>query len=550
VEKRAIIAFLLMFLVLVAHMILTSRGRREAPTPAAGADSTQAAASPEEVIAERDTALAASRVAIGLPVGSLPAKDVVITTPLYAARFKTLGGVIESFRLHEYLSTGGEPLELIPEARRQPLGLVLHMVDGGLLDLSESTWKVSSDSLVVGKDSEAELTFELETEGGLKIRKTCAFRSDTYVFDVEVRVAGSGSDQITGVEMGWDSGLAVTETQRERDDLSSFAGLALTADGIQKTNRGAVRNGKDVTIRGDVTWAGVKTKYFLAAMVPMEDEEVVVHTFQAAENAIGVTMETERQGAGSRNWLVYAGPLDYQRLKGLGHGLDRAVDFGWSWMSPLSRLVFRFMLLVHHAIPNYGIVIILLSTLTKFLFWPLTQKSFKSMREMQKIQPAMAELREKYKNDAQKLNKAMMELYRERNVNPLGGCLPMLLQMPVFIALFNVLRTTIELRQAPFALWIKDLSSPDVIAHMPFSLPFIGSTLSLLPILMGIAMYIQQKMQASDPKQAALNYMMPILFTFLFFRFPSGLVLYWLVNNVLTIGHQYLMIRGDREQEA
>jgi YidC/Oxa1 family membrane protein insertase len=208
------------------------------------------------------------------------------------------------------------------------------------------------------------------------------------------------------------------------------------------------------------------------------------------------------------------------------------------------------MLLVHEVIPNYGVVIILLSALTKLLFWPLTQKSFKSMREMQKLQPAMAELKEKYKDDPQKLNKAMMELYRERGVNPLGGCLPMLLQMPVFIALFNVLRTTIELRRAPFMLWINDLSSPDIIAKMPFSLPFIGNNLSLLPILMGVAMFVQQKMQSADPKQAALTYMMPIIFTVLFFTFPSGLVLYWLVNNILTIGHQYLMNRADRAQEA
>ena len=172
------------------------------------------------------------------------------------------------------------------------------------------------------------------------------------------------------------------------------------------------------------------------------------------------------------------------------------------------------------------------------------------MREMQKIQPAMAELKEKHKSDPQKLNKAMMELYRERGVNPLGGCFPMLLQMPVFIALFNVLRTTIELRGAPFMLWISDLSSPDVVAQMPFSLPVIGNTLSLLPILMGVAMFVQQKMQSTDPKQAALTYMMPIVFTFLFFRFPSGLVLYWLVNNVLTIGHQYLLTRADKGQEA
>jgi YidC/Oxa1 family membrane protein insertase len=144
----------------------------------------------------------------------------------------------------------------------------------------------------------------------------------------------------------------------------------------------------------------------------------------------------------------------------------------------------------------------------------------------------------------------MMKLYREKGVNPVGGCLPLLLQMPVFISLFNVLSRTIELRRAGFVFWIQDLSTPDVIARLPFSLPFIGSAVSVLPILMGIAMFVQQKMSATDPKHAAMTYLLPIVFTVMFFRFPSGLVLYWLVNNVLTIGHQYLMIRADRKHEA
>jgi YidC/Oxa1 family membrane protein insertase len=174
----------------------------------------------------------------------------------------------------------------------------------------------------------------------------------------------------------------------------------------------------------------------------------------------------------------------------------------------------------------------------------------KSMRDMQKLQPKMKELRETHKGDPTRLNQDMMKLYKEHGVNPVGGCFPMLLQMPVFIALFQVLSRTIELRRAPFMLWMNDLSAPDMIARLPFTVPFIGDTLSLLPILMGVAMFVQQKMQTSDPKQAAMTYMMPVVFTVLFFRFPSGLVLYWLVNNILTIGHQYLMVRSDRPKEV
>jgi len=549
-ERRALIAFVLMFLVLVVHMIITSRGQRQGPAETPDTTVTEEVIPPEEVMDEPDTAFVSPQVDIGMPVEEAPDKQVVVVTPLYTARFSSRGGVIESLRLNEYLSDEDKPVELIPEAETKPLAVMLLTDDGRRIDLGNAVWQVSADSLGLEEESEASLIFEVETEGGLRVTKTCRFQGDTYAFGLDLRVAGPASYVVRGLEVGWGSGLSVTETHREKDDLGSFKSLTLTSEGIEKSDRGDVEDEADIAVRGEITWVGVKTKYFFAALVPAEAEEAVSHAFRASDKAIGVALEVPLSGPASRQFMVYAGPLDYERLKDLGYGLDQAVDFGWSVISPLSKLIFRFMLLVHEVVPNYGVVIILLSALTKLLFWPLTQKSFKSMREMQKVQPEMAELKEKYKNDPQKLNKAMMALYKERGVNPLGGCFPMLLQMPVFFALFNVLRTTIELRGAPFALWIQDLSSPDVVAHLPFSLPFIGNAISLLPILMGAAMFIQQKMQSTDPKQAALTYMMPILFTFLFFRFPSGLVLYWLVNNILTISHQYLLTRAEKLQEA
>jgi YidC/Oxa1 family membrane protein insertase len=351
------------------------------------------------------------------------------------------------------------------------------------------------------------------------------------------------------VEFGWQSGLASTEANR-KDDLGNFAVITLADDKVVKSNLGKFKKRDEIAVGGDVTWSGVKTKYFLAGLVPIDATGVLAKGFASAEEAVGMVLEVDMPASATQRFVVYVGPLDYEGLKELGLELDKAVDFGWKWIRPLSRLIFAFMLLCHRAIPNYGVVIIILSALTKLLFWPLTQKSFKSMREMQRLQPEMAAMKEKYKNDPKHLNKAMMGLYKERGVNPVGGCLPLLLQMPVFISLFNVLRLTIELRRAPFVLWINDLSAPDVLAKLPFSLPFIGNNLSLLPILMGIAMFLQQKMSATDPKQAAMTYMLPIVFTVMFFRFPSGLVLYWLVNNVLTIAHQYLMARAERTQQV
>ncbi len=376
-ERRALIAFVLMFLVLVGHMVLTSRGRRQAPAEAPETGVTGEVIQPEEVIEEPDTVFASSPMGIGMSVEEVPAKEVVVVTPLFTARFSSTGGAIRSFRLHEYLSDEDKPVELIPEAESRPLEIVLLTDAGSRIDLSRAAWRVSADSLGLEEGSDASLIFELETEGGLRVTKTCRFRGDAYVFSVDVRVAGPGSNLVRGLELGWGSGLGVTETHREKDDLSSFASLTLTAEGIEKANRGDVKDEADIVVSGDVKWVGVKTKYFFAAVIPVETEEAVSHTFRATENAIGIALEAPLSGAGSREFMVYAGPLDYGRLKELGYGLDKAVDFGWSWISPLSKLIFRFMLLVNQAIPNYGVVIILLSALTKLLFWPLTQKSFK-----------------------------------------------------------------------------------------------------------------------------------------------------------------------------
>ena len=366
---------------------------------------------------------------------------------------------------------------------------------------------------------------------------------------VTVEVVGPGAESIRAVEIGWQSGLQTTEGNRG-DDLRNFAAITLTEEGLVKNDLGKVRKGQQAAVGGSVVWSGLRTKYFLASFVPLGGTPVVARAAAGNGESIGLTLEVERGDGRPLEFLVYAGPLDYQGLKAMGHRLEKSVDFGWKWLSPLSKGIYLFLVYCYKVIPNYGWVIIVLSGLLKLLFQPLTSKSMRSMREMQRIQPEMQALREKHKGEPQKLNAAMMELYRKRGINPVGGCLPLLLQMPVFFALFNVLSKTIELRRADFVWWIKDLSAPDVIGHLPFSLPFIGSAVSLLPILMGIAMFVQQKMTPTDPKQAMMTYLLPIIFTFMFFKFPSGLVLYWLVNNVLTIIHQYLMNRADRIQEA
>jgi YidC/Oxa1 family membrane protein insertase len=552
-ERRALIAMVLMLVVLLFYWMYAPN-RSRAPEPAA----PETASPGTESFGQADTGSAAAAGtgstadgapgALDLDIHGGPGEDVDVETPLVSAIFTTSGGVVTSFRLKDYPGVDDEPVEIIPESDHGALGIVLFTETGQRIDLTKAAFEPSATMIDVPAGGEAVLTFALKTEQGLEVVKYHTFIADTYMIETRVSVYGPGSETIRAIEIGWQSGLATTE-ERVKDDLRGFTSLTYILEGgLEKESLGDVKKQDVIKTGGNIGWTGTKTKYFLAAFVPIEAERTISKAFLSGEETIGISLETRRPGTGTQAYLVYVGPLNYNDLKAYGLGLEKAVDFGWKFISPLSRLVFAFMLWVHGAIPNYGVVIILLSVIIKILFWPLTQKSFKSMREMQKVQPALAELKEKHKDDPKKLNQDMWKLYKERGINPAGGCFPMLLQMPVFIALFNLLSRTIELRRAPFMLWINDLAAPDVMAKLPFNLPFIGNNLSVLPILMGVAMFIQQKMSSTDPQNKTMTYMLPVIFTVIFYRFPSGLVLYWLVNNILTIMHQYLLARSDQPE--
>lgn len=278
----------------------------------------------------------------------------------------------------------------------------------------------------------------------------------------------------------------------------------------------------------------------MAAVIPIERQfsRVVAYPDTSGEKVRFEASVGMEQGDAANEFLVYAGPQDYQAVSALEVGLEQAVYLGWPWLRPLSAVMLRALMWAHGLIPNYGVVIILFSVLTKLIFYRLTHKSFTEMKRMQDLQPKIKALQEKFKDDKQALGTAQMRLYKEEGVSPFGSCLPMLLQMPVFIALYQVLRTTIELRGAPFALWITDLSQPDTIATIA------GFSIHVLPLLMGVGMLIQQRFSSTDPSQAAMGRLMPIVFTVIFYSIASGLVLYWLVNTVLSIAQQYYIHRG------
>jgi YidC/Oxa1 family membrane protein insertase len=293
---------------------------------------------------------------------------------------------------------------------------------------------------------------------------------------------------------------------------------------------------------GDVDWVGFSGRYFLAAIVPEAEPTNDLRVWMRRDLQHAQSMLIFSPGEFSARAQLYTGPKDINRLEAVGHGLRKAVDLGWFTFIALPMLqALRFL---HHFTGNYGVAIIILTVLIKLLFYPLTKKSFESMRAMQKLQPEMQKLRERLKDKPDEMNRETMELYRRHKVNPLGGCLPMVLQIPVFVGLYNALLNAVELRHAPFIGWITDLSAPDRLGSI--QLPFVTHPgVPVLTVVMGVSMLVQQWMTPSvgDPAQQRMMMIMPVVFTFMFINFPAGLTLYWLVNNLLTIGQQYAMTR-------
>jgi YidC/Oxa1 family membrane protein insertase len=307
---------------------------------------------------------------------------------------------------------------------------------------------------------------------------------------------------------------------------------------------------RPVPINGQTDWIAIRTKYFLSAIIPTEGrtsgaifagEGVQIN--DVIQRRYTTSIICDLQGESIKDtYRIYMGPLDYTVLGDYDNGLtDLIMNHGWyeRTFRPVSLLILRIFKFFQLFIPNYGIVIILFSILVKIVVYPLTKKSYKSMKEMSRVQPLLTEIKEKYKSDPQRMNKETMKLYKEHGINPLGGCWPMLLQLPLLGALFIVFRSTIQLRGASFIPgWIDDLSGADTIFTFPFSLPLYGDQFNILPILMAGTMFFQSKMTMQDPKQKAMVYIMPIFMLLIFNQFPSGLNLYYTMFNVLTIFQQ------------
>ena len=411
------------------------------------------------------------------------------------------------------------------------------------------------------------IRFQMELSPNRAIEKIYLFKANTYLIKSDIDFIGfNGLITDNTYDISWESGIRFVERNSVNEAGFSSADIYY---GDEKVVIDAPGDGEKISrdFNGKVEWLAVRNKYFAVIMIPSDPTQVegaYVEGQTTPTSNLGlkevynVRLVVPFKGSDieRRSIDLYMGPVDYDLLKEINLNLTALVDFGsFFGLKFIVRPIAEYLLLpllkfLNNFIPNYGFVIIVFSLIIKIVVYPLTRKSFQSMKKMQLLQPKITELKEKFKDDPQKMNKETMKLYQTYGVNPAGGCLPILLQMPIFIALWGLFQAATELRQQPFIFWINDLASPDVIYDLGFKLPLFGvQEISGLAILMGITTFFQQKMSIKDPKQQALVYMMPIMLTILFMTFPSGLNLYYFMFNVFSIAQQYYINHKQSDVE-
>jgi YidC/Oxa1 family membrane protein insertase len=553
-DKRTILAFVLCFIILISWSFLFGPKQDKTPVKEETVqkelpdEKHETPKVPETKSPEPSQILPKAEKVV---IPEADEKEIEINTPLYRAVFTNVGPAIRSFKLKKYRQTidSASPLiELVTVKKDMGDFLQVGFDNPSLNDNEKLTYQVDYDSIKLDAESSPrELVFRTATSNGLSIEKTFRFYPDQYRIDLGIDVFNQSLGSVNGAFSAHIKALP----PKEKKSYYSYVGLAiLLNEELEEVEVKKTTEPKETA--GRIQWVAYENDFFISAIIP---EKASKGIFKGRLLPSGVLHGIYQPPPISLNasekvtsrYALYLGPRDLGILKQVGQKLDLAVDFGWTDIiaKPLLYLLRFFNQYIH----NYGVSIILLTILIKILFWPLTHKSYKSMKEMQKLQPRMAKLREKYKNDKQKLNAEMMALYKTYKVNPMGGCLPMIIQIPVFFALFRILGNAIELRHAPFMLWINDLSAPDRLFNFPFSIPFMSPPygIPVLTLLMGASMFLQQKMTPTpgDPTQAKIMMFLPIIFTFMFINFPSGLVLYWFVNNILSIGQQYRIQRSS-----
>ena len=479
---------------------------------------------------------------------SAPARQFTVSNALYDVRFDTQGARLLGVTLHQYKSADGSPVKLE--------GLPSAVVDLG----DEKAKPVLADAIYETTDSTDGqgnvllVRFQVADTAGMRVVQTYSLDPKRYVIGLEVRLDGAVARGISKYHVELQSWPLVTE-RNVQEDIKNLQTVSRVGNDVFRHPFNDLKKNLR-THTGAVGWTAVRSKYFSLAVVPdgasaeeaingLPQSAVAQTTNGSVPARVASTLVLPIPASGvPQRLLLYAGPNDYWALDKIGFHLEDLVDLGWRWLLPFSRAILRVLVFLHGFVPNYGLVILLLSALVKVVFHPLTASSMKSMRAMQRIQPEIEKIRKKYESDPQKMNTAVFALYKENKVNPLGGCLPLLIQMPVLFSLYQVFLHAIELRQAPFVAWINDLSAPDTLFSIK-GFPF-PVEIRILPLIMFGSAILQQRMTPTDPRQAQTMQLMNVFLLVLFYNLPSGLVLYWTITNLLTAAQQYLVTHGER----
>lgn len=559
--RQETLGFVLIAAVLMAWMYFTSPQRQPQQSSSPASAETSAVSSPVPQ-SSSGTIAPQQQAAVPAPVSDRYGKYfsgtdagteqiITIETDHYIAELSTKGGTVKRWTLKKHSTWDRHPVQMVNDASGD-FNVLFTTTDGRTINTKNHYFQpsVSTNGTVRLTDEQTyTLQFTLKAAEG-NIVKTMVFKNGKYDFD-----AGVSFNNMQNVvanyeyQILWEHGVTYTE-YNSVDESTLAAAYTYGGGELKEVNAASDGEAPKEDPSGQTDWVAVRSKYFAVAMMAKDKQ------------AAGAYLEGEHRTAANGGvvekysialkypykntiqetaWVtMFIGPLEFTTIKSYDRDLDKIMSLGWSWIRPITEYIFiPLFRLLHSFISNYGLVIIIFSILIKLALQPLTKSSMNSMRRMQKLQPMMQELREKYKNDANQMNIQTMKLYKDYGVNPAGGCLPLLLQLPILYALYSLFTASIELRQEPFIFWMTDLSVPDVLIPLPFTIPLLGNFISGLTLAMGITMFVQQKQTVTDPSQQALVWMMPIMMTVMFNHFPSGLNLYYFVFNLLSIGQQY-----------
>jgi YidC/Oxa1 family membrane protein insertase len=566
-DRNTVIGFVLIGIILMIWMYMNAPPPQKVPV---GAESTAVHVPRPDTSVSRQPIPGNERTGgdtLGKyfsPLASGQIKTIRIDTRYYQAEISTRGGAIQSWVLKDFKTWDKYPVNLIDGADTRDFNLMFYTSDGRLVNTKNLVFRSDfheGQEVTLGENDSIRIDLVLPVDQRSRIVKSLVFYGGLYSFDAVYRFENM-ENIISNFEyqVAWESGLRYQERNTINESnfakASAFAGGELTDVDANNFNEVVKQN-----VSGRVAWVADRNKYFALAIIPrekvsqgayMEGNRAHLPDNGAKESySIALKMPFTGNPVETDRFTVYLGPLDFDIVKKYDVELDRIMSLGAAWIiRPISRYViiptFSFLRLF---ISNFGVVLIIFSILIKVVLYPLTKSSMTSMRKMQALQPMMTEIREKFKDDPQKMNQQMMRLYKEYGVNPAGGCLPMLLQLPILYALWAVFSATIELRQASFVWWIQDLSSPDVVATLPFKIPFFNiNEVSGLAVLMGVTMFVQQKMSVKDPRQKMMVWMMPVLMTMMFNGFPSGLNLYYFMFNLFSIAQQVYVNKQHKDE--